>query len=88
MRARNLATLVSLALAGVLVAGLSSCGGSDNCDACKTGSLQTKVGNIVVIYAENHSFDNLYGMFPGANGIPGVLPSRPASCTARAFGGP
>jgi len=22
-----------------------------------------------VIYAENHSFDNLYGMFPGANGV-------------------
>jgi phospholipase C len=24
---------------------------------------------IVVIYAENHSFDNLYGMFPGADGV-------------------
>jgi acid phosphatase len=28
-----------------------------------------KIEHIVVIYAENHSFDNLYGMFPGANGI-------------------
>jgi len=28
-----------------------------------------RIRNIVVIYAENHSFDNLYGMFPGANGI-------------------
>src|SRR4051794_7405487 len=27
------------------------------------------VTNIVVIYAENRSFDNLYGSFPGANGI-------------------
>jgi phospholipase C len=27
------------------------------------------IQNIVVIYAENHSFDNMYGMFPGANGI-------------------
>ena len=26
--------------------------------------------HIVVIYAENRSFDNLYGLFPGANGIP------------------
>lgn len=25
---------------------------------------------IVVIYAENRSFDNLYGYFPGANGLP------------------
>jgi acid phosphatase len=27
------------------------------------------IETIVVIYAENHSFDNLYGLFPGANGI-------------------
>ena len=28
-----------------------------------------KIDNIVVIYAENRSFDNLYGSFPGANGL-------------------
>src|SRR5471030_2164044 len=28
-----------------------------------------KIEHIVVIYAENHSFDNMYGMFPGANGV-------------------
>ncbi|HJP61162.1 MAG TPA: acid phosphatase [Gemmatimonadaceae bacterium] len=28
-----------------------------------------KLRHIVVIYLENHSFDNLYGEFPGANGI-------------------
>jgi len=28
-----------------------------------------KIKNIVVIYAENRSFDHLYGFFPGANGI-------------------
>ncbi len=33
------------------------------------------IKNIVVIYAENRGFDNLYGLFPGANGIPGVNPS-------------
>jgi phospholipase C len=27
------------------------------------------IRNVVVIYAENHSFDNMYGLFPGANGI-------------------
>ncbi|NHQ82581.1 acid phosphatase [Chromobacterium vaccinii] len=30
------------------------------------------IKNVVVIYAENRGFDNLYGLFPGANGIPGV----------------
>ncbi|MES1261776.1 MAG: acid phosphatase, partial [Acidobacteriota bacterium] len=28
-----------------------------------------KISNIVVIFAENRSFDNLYGSFPGANGL-------------------
>ena len=28
-----------------------------------------RIQTIVVIYAENHSFDNMYGLFPGANGI-------------------
>src|SRR5450631_4168745 len=28
-----------------------------------------KIQHIVVIYFENRSFDNLYGLFPGANGI-------------------
>ena len=28
-----------------------------------------KIRNIVVIYLENHSFDSLYGLFPGADGI-------------------
>lgn len=30
-----------------------------------------QIQNVVVIYAENRGFDNLYGLFPGANGIPG-----------------
>ena len=34
----------------------------------KTPDL-SKISNIVVIYAENRSFDNLYGGFPGANGL-------------------
>lgn len=28
-----------------------------------------QIQNIVVIYAENHSFDNMYGLFPGADGV-------------------
>ncbi|KAB2919070.1 MAG: acid phosphatase [Hyphomicrobiaceae bacterium] len=32
------------------------------------GGIET-VDVVVVIYAENRSFDNLYGLFPGANGL-------------------
>ncbi|MDD1648858.1 MAG: acid phosphatase [Methylococcaceae bacterium] len=34
-----------------------------------------QVENIVVIYLENHSFDNLYGLFPGADGIAKAPPA-------------
>jgi acid phosphatase len=33
------------------------------------------IATIVVIYAENRSFDNLYGSFPGANGLSQVTPA-------------
>ncbi|HEY8051146.1 MAG TPA: acid phosphatase [Ramlibacter sp.] len=35
-----------------------------------------QVKNLVVIYAENHSFDNMYGMFPGANGVANATPAQ------------
>jgi phospholipase C len=35
-----------------------------------------KIDTIVVIYAENRSFDNLYGGFPGANGLRNVTARR------------
>ncbi|WP_260397103.1 acid phosphatase [Variovorax sp. KBW07] len=38
-----------------------------------------QITNVVVIYAENRGFDNLYGLFPGANGIPGVNPTSSTS---------
>jgi acid phosphatase len=39
-----------------------------------TGTLD-KIRNVVVIYLENRSFDHLYGLFPGANGIASALVS-------------
>ncbi len=36
--------------------------------ASASGTLDG-ITNVVIIYLENHSFDNLYGLFPGANGI-------------------
>jgi acid phosphatase len=32
------------------------------------------IEHVIVIYAENRSFDNLYGLFPGANGIANATP--------------
>ena len=36
------------------------------------GAIET----VVVIYAENRSFDNLYGHFPGAHGVDALAPSQ------------
>ena len=41
-----------------------------------TAALREKVQNIVVIYAENRAFDNLYGRFPGADGLATVLDAQ------------
>ncbi|MFT4267636.1 MAG: acid phosphatase [Xenophilus sp.] len=41
------------------------------------------IENVVVIYAENRGFDNLYGLFPGANGIPGVNAASTGSVAAQ-----
>jgi acid phosphatase len=35
-----------------------------------------RIDHIVVIYAENRSFDNLYGLFPGADGIANATPDQ------------
>jgi phospholipase C len=35
-----------------------------------------KVNHVIVIYMENHSFDNLYGEFPGANGLANAAASQ------------
>ena len=45
-------------------AALAGCAGPDS----RRAGLEN-IEHIVVIYAENHSFDNMYGMFPGANGV-------------------
>ena len=44
---------------------ISSCATPQATQTAAIDQIQT----VVVIYAENHSFDNMYGMFPGANGI-------------------
>ena len=43
--------------------------------SASAGSLQ-KIDHIVVIYGENRSFDNLYGMFPKADGVLDLKPGQ------------
>jgi acid phosphatase len=67
-------------------AALAGCAGtytkpaSGGADAT-TRALRSNVDTIVVIYAENRAFDNLYGNFPGARGLREVVDGngRPTS---------
>jgi len=55
-------------MAGALLAG---------CSTMQSGPAPeglAKIDHVIVIYAENRSFDNLYGLFPGANGIANATP--------------
>jgi acid phosphatase len=66
----------ALGCAAVLVA----CAGKDfvthpSGAEATTRALRSKVDTIVVIYAENRAFDNLYGNFPGARGLSEVVDS-------------
>ncbi len=53
--------LAALALAAALASGCAQ--------APQRGAGLERIETIVVIYAENRSFDHLYGLFPGAEGI-------------------
>ena len=55
---------MKLRISAVAVAGILAALGSANAQ-----EGLAKIKTIVVIYAENRSFDHLYGFFPGANGI-------------------
>ena len=35
-----------------------------------------RIDHVIVLYAENRSFDNLYGLFPGANGLANATPAQ------------
>lgn len=47
----------------------------DRVKALRSRLALDAIDTVVVIFAENRGFDNLYGLYPGANGIPGKNPS-------------
>lgn len=71
--------LLRLIALGLAVAAAASC--SDRAPLATparpsdptTRALRSKVDTIVVIYAENRAFDNLFGNFPGARGLGEVV---------------
>jgi acid phosphatase len=70
MKAKRRPLILVLACA----AAFAACAGKDLASTSGGGdavtrALRSKVDTIVVIYAENRAFDNLYGNFPGARGL-------------------
>ena len=64
----NLWAVVAALLAGVLA-------GCATTDSLQIPASIGRIDHIVVIYAENRSFDHLYGLFPGADGIANASPA-------------
>ena len=60
-----------------IAAAVADTGRKDDLAAAITGRLALdRIANVVVIYAENRSFNNLFASFPGATGVPAVGPGR------------
>ena len=68
---RRSLVLTALALGALLATGCAA----PTLDANVAAPMQ-RVKHLVVIYAENHSFDNLYGLFPGADGVANATPEQ------------
>lgn len=55
---------------------LSGCASTGERGTAASASPLSRIQHLVVIYAENRSFDNLYGLFPGANGVANATPQQ------------
>ena len=75
----RLGAMAAASLVAACTGGPQSARESGGVDA----KLQQGIDTVVVIFAENRAFDNLYGLFPGADGIPGVNPSSRGSYIAQ-----
>jgi phospholipase C len=77
MRTRALAQAAACALLGIAPL-LASCAGQQTAgEAARVAGTPNldEIQTVVVIFAENRSFDNLYGTFPGANGLANASPA-------------
>ena len=68
--AASLCLTTGCAMTTVPAAGDAARMGTASASAATVGAAaMQRIQHLVVIYAENHSFDNLYGLFPGADGV-------------------
>src|SRR5437868_3262534 len=74
MRDRGNQMLGKSACAGFIVA--SSIIIASTCSAQVSDQDLARIETVVIIYAENRSFDHLYGFFPGVNGIANATPEQ------------
>jgi phospholipase C len=81
-------TRLRLAVLAVLIAALAAAipGGASSgiAAAADTGSPTTPIKHVITLMQENHTFDNYFGTYPGADGIPaGVcMPKDPVNPAA------
>jgi acid phosphatase len=61
--------VLATALLTIVLGGCASAPSIRNTDPDAVDRKLQRIQHVIVIYAENRSFDNLYGLFPGANGI-------------------
>ena len=70
----------------------STSAGESATDSGSDGSVAPtglgKLNHIVIVYMENHSFDNLYGEFPNADGVLGLDASAPNVAQVDGTGAP
>jgi phospholipase C len=59
-----------------ILAATALCGIAAGAEAAPVRNID-RIEHIVVIYLENRSFDNLYGLFPGADGIKQAMAAPP-----------
>jgi phospholipase C len=79
-RARILGLTLSAAVIGLALAGA---GGAKASEPQQAPKPKTPIEHFVVLMQENHSFDNYFGTYPGADGIPPgtCMPLNPADPT-------
>jgi len=59
---------IDLVLGALAALAAASCAPASAETAAAPPRAWKKVEHVIVIYLENHSFDNLFGLFPGAEG--------------------
>jgi len=85
MRGRVAAALGALTLAVAGLGGTPAPAAADQATPAEQLHTRTPIKHFVVLMQENHSFDNYFGTYPGADGIPKdiCMPVDPTGATSK-----